>query len=73
MLFLLNSPPFIRYNKRYAYRIEGGLFMYKTQEARSLTHEIIDRYSCFLQENERSSATILKYIHGLNLVAAYFN
>ncbi len=47
--------------------------MYKTQEARSLTHEIIARYSCFLQENERSSATILKYSHDLNLVAAYFN
>ncbi len=47
--------------------------MDKTQEARLLTHEIIARYSCFLQENEKSSATILKYIHDLNLAAAYFN
>ncbi len=47
--------------------------MYEAQEARSLTNETIVRYSCYLRENEKSSATILKYIHDLNLVAAYFN
>jgi len=47
--------------------------MYKAQEARTLDHEIIVRYSCFLQVNEKSSATLLKYIHNLNLAAAYFN
>ncbi len=47
--------------------------MYKAQEARSLTHEIIVCYSRFLQENKKSSASILKYIHDLNSVAAYFN
>lgn len=46
--------------------------MSKTQEVRTLTNEVIVRYSQFLQENEKSSATVLKYIHDLNSAAAYF-
>jgi len=47
--------------------------MFETQEVRTITHGVITRYSCFLQENEKSSATVSKYIHNLNLAVAYFD
>ncbi len=46
--------------------------MYRPQKARTLTHEEIDHYLVFLQESEKSSATVLKYIHDLNMAAVYF-
>ncbi len=47
--------------------------MHQTQEIRVLTQEIISNYSFALQEDEKSKATILKYVHDLNMAAAYFN
>lgn len=47
--------------------------MYKKQGTRVLTYEIIGNYLGFLQENEKSPATILKYNHDLNMAAAYFD
>ncbi len=47
--------------------------MYQTQETRVLTQEMISNYSIILQENEKSVATILKYVHDLNMVATHFN
>lgn len=47
--------------------------MYQPQGARRLTQEVIINYSLTLREDEKSEATILKYLHALNMTAAYFN
>lgn len=47
--------------------------MYRRQRARTITCEVIGNYATFLQENEKSSATVLKYIHNLDMAAAYFD
>ena len=46
--------------------------MYQTQGARTLTKEIIGKYMIALQEDEKSSATVTKYIHDLNMATEYF-
>lgn len=47
--------------------------MRMTQSTRALTHEGIVGYSTYLRENEKSSATVLKYVHDLKVAATYFD
>jgi len=53
--------------------MRGELFMPVAQGSRGVTQEVITNYLVFLKENEKSSATVIKYIHDLNMAAAYFN
>ena len=46
--------------------------MYQTHEARVFTKEVIERYMTALQEDEKSAATIAKYVHDLNMAKKYF-
>ncbi len=46
--------------------------MYQAHEARMLTKEMIENYTAALQEDEKSSATVAKYAHDLNMAAEYF-
>lgn len=46
--------------------------MSQSQGIRSLTKETIEKYTVALQEAEKSSATITKYSHDLNMAAEYF-
>lgn len=46
--------------------------MYQAQGARTLTKEIIEKYTAALREDEKSSATVMKYNHDLNMAAEYF-
>lgn len=46
--------------------------MYQAQGARMLTKEIIEKYTATLREDEKSSATVMKYNHDLNMAAEYF-
>lgn len=46
--------------------------MNQSQEVRTLTKEIIESYMVTLQEDEKSSATVIKYTHDLNTAAEYF-
>lgn len=45
--------------------------MYQT--ARAFTKEVIEKYVVALQEDEKSSATVEKYVHDLNMAANYFD
>lgn len=42
------------------------------QKSRTLTREAIENYTAALQEDEKSTATIAKYCHDLNMAAEYF-
>lgn len=46
--------------------------MLEKKEERKLTLELITQYENYLLEQERSSATILKYIHGLKEAMVFF-
>lgn len=46
--------------------------MYYAQEARTLTKDVIENYIAALQEDEKSPATVAKYVHDLNMTAEYF-
>ena len=46
--------------------------MYCTEESRTLTKAVIQNYMIALQEDEKSSSTIAKYVHDLNMAAEYF-
>ncbi len=46
--------------------------MYQTHKVRTLTKETIENYMAALQEDEKSSATVAKYTHDLNMAAEYF-
>lgn len=46
--------------------------MNQPYEARVLTNETVKDYLAALQEDEKSSATVTKYSHDLNMAAAYF-
>ena len=43
--------------------------MYQAQERRLLTAEAINSYSCSLHDEEKSVATIQKYIHDICMAA----
>ena len=47
--------------------------MYQAQERRLLTAEAINSYSCSLHDEEKSVATIQKYIHDICMAAEYFD
>lgn len=47
--------------------------MYQQYEGRVLTKEAIEDYLTVLCEDEKSSSTVTKYVHDLNIVAAYFD
>ena len=46
--------------------------MYCTEESRTLTKAVIQNYMIALQEDEKSSSTIAKYVHDLNMAVEYF-
>lgn len=52
---------------------KGDFVMPQLQEIRSLTKEVIENYTSALREDEKSSATITKYSHDLNMAAEYFD
>lgn len=46
--------------------------MHYAQKVRTLTKEVIKSYRTALQEDEKSQATVDKYVHDLNMAAEYF-
>lgn len=46
--------------------------MFQTKGARIITNEKIKSYVDFLKENEKSSATVTKYVHDLKMAVEYF-
>lgn len=46
--------------------------MYQVQKTGAITKEDIKNYASALQEDEKSSATVAKYTHDLNMAAEYF-
>jgi len=49
------------------------MYRNKVQTARTLTHEAVVDYTAFLQDNEKSLATVQKYIHDLSMAVSYFD
>ena len=45
--------------------------MKKQENSRTITTKLIDRYAAFLREQERSTATIQKYVHDLGVLMAH--
>lgn len=46
--------------------------MYHEEKSRALTEEVIKSYTAALLEDEKSPATVAKYVHDLNMAAEYF-
>ena len=47
--------------------------MYENKNCRMITIEVIEKYNAYLQEQEKSPATIQKYIHDLKVLYQYLN
>lgn len=47
--------------------------MYENKDCRIITIEVIEKYNSYLQEQEKSTATIQKYIHDLKALCQYLN